>query len=165
MHADMEIVIEFQEVEARDRRLGHVGLKFLGLELPFACAGFPGLNEIVDNMFGFTNDPKVGSLIEMQTTMYSRTANDDRLPAGMAEIHDVERVDLLRQHAAGEDQSAQSRSASLNSSVLRLTSRIDQECGSNAAIVIRPSGGAGYLAPKTSAVRLKFQNVSASNRG
>ena len=52
--------------------------------------------------------------------------------------------------------SAQSRSASLNSSVLRLTSLIDQGGGSNAAIVIRPSGDAGYLAPKTSAVRLKF---------
>ena len=53
--------------------------------------------------------------------------------------------------------SAQSRSASVNSSVLRLISLIDQERGSNAATVIRPSGDAGYLAPKTSAVRLKFQ--------
>src|ERR1039458_283140 len=61
--------------------------------------------------------------------------------------------------------SAQSRSASLNSSVLRLISRIDQEGGSSAASVIRPSGGAGYFAPKTSEVRLKFQNVSASKRG
>src|SRR5689334_10456996 len=61
--------------------------------------------------------------------------------------------------------SAQSRSLSLNSSVLRLTSLIDQERGNSAATVIKPSGGAGYLAPNTSAVRLKFQNVSASNRG
>ena len=31
--------------------------------------------------------------------------------------------------------------------------------------MMRPSGGAGYFAPKTSEVRLKFQKVSASKRG
>jgi hypothetical protein len=36
LYADMEIILEFQEIEARDRRPGHVGLKFLRLELPFA---------------------------------------------------------------------------------------------------------------------------------
>ena len=63
----MEIVVEFQEIEARDRRAGHVGLKFLRLELPFARARFPGINEIADDMFGFTNDAKIGRLIEMGT--------------------------------------------------------------------------------------------------
>ena len=61
--------------------------------------------------------------------------------------------------------SAQSRSPSVNSSVFRLTSQIDQELGKSAATVINPSGGAGYLAPKISQVFAKFQNVSAAKRG
>jgi len=92
----MEIILEFQEIEARDRRLGHVGLKFFRLELPFARARFPGLNEIVDDMFGFTNDAEIGRLIEMGTRCDSGTANDHRLPVGVADIHDVQSVALLR---------------------------------------------------------------------
>jgi hypothetical protein len=45
--------------------------------------------------------------------------------------------------------SAQSRSASASSSVLRLTRRHSQVGGSSAATVINPSGGAGMPAPKT----------------
>ena len=36
--------------------------------------------------------------------MDARTANDDGLAASMAEVHDIERVVLLWQHAPGEDQ-------------------------------------------------------------
>ena len=50
LHADVEIVVEFQQIEARDRRLGHVDLKFLRLELPFARARFPGFDEFVDDV-------------------------------------------------------------------------------------------------------------------
>ena len=92
----MEIVVEFQEIEAWYRRLGHVGLKFLRLELPFARARFPSINEIFDDMFGFTNDAKIDRLIEMGTRCDSGTTNNHRLPAGMADIHDIESVALLR---------------------------------------------------------------------
>ena len=49
LHADVQVVVEFQEIEARDRRLGHVDLKFLRLELPFTRARFPGFDEFVDD--------------------------------------------------------------------------------------------------------------------
>jgi hypothetical protein len=91
----MEIVVEFQEIKARDRRFGYVGLKFLRLELPFARARVPGLNEILDETFGFTNDPKIGRLIEMGTRCDSGTSNDYRLAAGMAKIHHIESIALL----------------------------------------------------------------------
>jgi hypothetical protein len=67
LYADMEIVVEFQDIEAWDRRLGHVGLKFFRLELPFARARFPGFDEFADYVFGFTKDAKVGRPIEVRT--------------------------------------------------------------------------------------------------
>ena len=48
--------------------------------------------------------------------------------------------------------SAQAMSASVSSSVLRLTSRMSQCCGSMAATVMRPSGAPGYFAPTISQV-------------
>ncbi len=61
--------------------------------------------------------------------------------------------------------SAQSRSLSASSSVLRLTSRTFQDFGNSAATVMRPSGIAGYRAPTSSQASEKFQNESAMNRG
>jgi hypothetical protein len=92
----MEVVVELQKIETRDRRLCHVGLKFLRLELTFARARFPGLDETIDDMFGLTNDAKIGGLIEMGTRCDSGAANDHGLPACMREIHDIQSVTLLR---------------------------------------------------------------------
>ena len=61
--------------------------------------------------------------------------------------------------------SAQARSASVSSSVLRLTSRTFQDFGNSAATVIRPSGIAGYRAPTSSQASEKFQKESAMKRG
>ena len=66
LHADVEIVVEFQEIEARDRRLGDVDLKFLRLEDAFVRARFPGFDKFVDNSFGFAEDLKVRGLIKMR---------------------------------------------------------------------------------------------------
>ncbi len=41
LHADIEIAVEFQQVEARDRRLAHIDLEFLGLEHALARARPP----------------------------------------------------------------------------------------------------------------------------
>ena len=100
----MEVIVEFQQIEARDRRLGHVDLKFLRLELPFARARFPGLDKFVDDAFGFAEDAKIRRLIEMGTRSDAGPADGDGLSPRVAEVDDVERVALLRQHAAGKDQ-------------------------------------------------------------
>src|SRR6516164_5450478 len=65
LYADMEIVVEFQEIETRDRRFGYVSLEFFCLELPFARSRFLGLNEIVDDVFGLAHDAKIGGQIEI----------------------------------------------------------------------------------------------------
>ena len=103
LHANMEIIVEFQKIEARDRRLGDVGLKLLRLELAFARACIPRLDETVDDVLGFTNDAKIGGFIEVWTRCDARAANDDRLSASVTEIDDIECVALLRQHPAGKD--------------------------------------------------------------
>ena len=56
LHTDMQVVIEFQEIEARDRRLGHIDLKLLGLEHAFARARLPGFYELVDDSFRLAED-------------------------------------------------------------------------------------------------------------
>ena len=62
-------MVELQQIEARDRRLGDVDLEFLRLELPFARARFPGFDEVADDALGFAEDAKIGRLIEMRDTM------------------------------------------------------------------------------------------------
>ena len=104
LHADVQVVVKFQEVEAGDRRLGHVDLKFFRFELPFTRPRFPGFDEFVDNPFGFAEDAKICRLIEMRRRCHPGAADDDGLAARTAEIDDIERVVLLRQHAAGQDQ-------------------------------------------------------------
>ena len=69
LHADVEIVVEFQEIEAGDRRLGHVDLKFLRLEQPLARARLPGFDEFVDDALCFAEDAKIRRLIEMRDSM------------------------------------------------------------------------------------------------
>ena len=54
--------------------------------------------------FGFAEDAKICRLIEMRRRCHPGAADDDGLAARAAEIDDIERVVLLRQHAAGEDQ-------------------------------------------------------------
>ena len=100
----MQVVVKFQEVEAGDRRLGDVDLKFFRLEHPFAGPRFPGFDECVDHPFGFAEDAKICRLIEMRRRRRPGAADDDGLAARTAEIDDIERVVLLRQHAAGQDQ-------------------------------------------------------------
>ncbi len=59
LHADVEIMLEFQEIEARHRRLGHVDLEFLGDEQALAGALLPGLDELRDDILDFAKDAEI----------------------------------------------------------------------------------------------------------
>jgi len=61
----VQVVVEFQEIEARDRRLGHVDLKLLRLEHAFARTRLPSFDECVDDPFGFTEDEKIGGPVDI----------------------------------------------------------------------------------------------------
>src|SRR5215831_18171184 len=104
LHANVEIVVEFQEVEARDRRLSHVDLEFFRLEQPVARARLPGFDEFVDDALCFAEDAKIRCFVEMRARCDGGPSNNNRLSPRMAKIDNIERVALLRQHAAGEDQ-------------------------------------------------------------
>ena len=104
LHPNVKVVIELQEIEARYRRLGNVGLKFLCFEQPFARARLPGFHEFVDNALGFAEDTEVRRLIKVGARCDAGSADDHRFSPGMAEVDNVEHVALLRQHASGQDQ-------------------------------------------------------------
>ena len=87
-----------------NRRLGHVNLKFLRLEHPFACTRLPGFDELVDDPFGFTEDAEIRRRTSMGSRRDARAANGHRLSPRAAKVDDVKRVAPLRQHASGEDQ-------------------------------------------------------------
>jgi hypothetical protein len=74
-------------------------------------------------------------------------------------------VGLLRQHPARHHQIRPVQIGVQQLSVLRLTRRHCQEDGSSAATVMRPRGGAGKRAPKTSQAAVKFQKDWPLKRG
>ena len=104
LHADVEIVIELQQVEAGDRALGNVDLEFLRLKQPFARAPLPRFDELSDDILGFPDHAEIRRPIDVGTGADCGPADGDGFSARTAEVDDVERVDLLRQHAASHDQ-------------------------------------------------------------
>src|SRR5581483_8111696 len=66
LHADIEILLEFQEIEARYRRLGDVDLEFRGHEHAFAIAPLPSGDEVIDDVFDFAKDPEIRSFVTVR---------------------------------------------------------------------------------------------------
>ena len=81
LHADIEIAIELQQIEARDRRLAHIDLEFLGGEHALARAGFPGRDEIADDVLDFAQHLEIRLGVEMRNRGRAGPADGDRLAA------------------------------------------------------------------------------------
>src|SRR5262245_30594358 len=79
LNPDVEIIIEFQQVEAWDRTLGHVDRESFCLEQPLGSAGFPGGNELVDDPLGFAEDTEIGARIDVGTGGDGGAADYNRL--------------------------------------------------------------------------------------
>ena len=103
LHADIEILLELEQIEARDRRLGDVDLEFLRLEQALAVAAIPGGDEFLDDVLGLADDAEIRRGIAMRTRADIGAADDHRQAARAAHIDELERVRLLEQHAAGHD--------------------------------------------------------------
>ncbi len=101
LHADIQILLELQEVEARDRRLGDVDGKFRRHEQALALALVPRRDEFVDDAFDFAENPKIRAFIAVRTRRCVRSADDDGKTACAAHVDKAQRVQLLHQHAAG----------------------------------------------------------------
>ena len=101
LHADIEILLELQQIEARDRRLGDVDGKFRRHEQTAALALVPRRDEFVDDAFDFAQHPKIRAFIAVRARSRVRSADHDGKTAGAAHVDKAQRVQLLHQHAAG----------------------------------------------------------------
>src|SRR5580698_467129 len=59
LHADVEIMLDLQEIEAGHRALRHIDLELFGFEDPLARACLPRRDELVDNAFGFAENLEI----------------------------------------------------------------------------------------------------------
>src|ERR1700674_3108872 len=101
---NIEVMLQLQQIEAGDGRLGDVRLAPGRLEHAAAHAGTPRLAERSDDLFGLAPDLKIGALISIGVRGDVGSADDHRLAAGMAHRDEFERVGLLHQHAPGHHQ-------------------------------------------------------------
>ena len=86
------------------RALGELNRENDSSAKPTLTARLPGFDEFVDDALCFAEDAKIRCFIEMRARCDGGPSNNDRLSPRMAKIDNIERVALLRQHAAGEDQ-------------------------------------------------------------
>ena len=151
LHADVEILLELQQVVARQRALRDVDLELLGREHALALAALPGGDEVRHDVLGLADHLEVGRRVEMRARRDVRAADADRLAVQVRELDQIEEVRLLVEHAADHHQ------------VGPVEVRVGQRLGvavdeaevpflraACAATVIRPSGAAGYFAPTSS---------------
>ena len=101
LHADMEVLVELQQVPAWARSGGHVGLELRPRVGARAYAGAPVCDELVEHALRFADDLEVGAIIRLGRRTDGGAAHDDGLAVGMRAIDDGERIPLLGQHAAG----------------------------------------------------------------
>src|SRR6202042_1339056 len=98
LHADMHVLIELEQIEARLRRLGDVGLKFWRLEQSLVAAALERVDEMIDLTLRFADEAKVRALVDMRTRRNIRPPDGDRLAAATAQLDDVQRAGLLEHH-------------------------------------------------------------------
>jgi hypothetical protein len=103
LHADVKVVIELEQVESRHRTGGNVDLELLRLEPAATFAAPDRRHEILDDVFGLADHLEVGLLIDMRARRDVRPADGHRLAVRLDQIDQLERVELLHQHAAGHD--------------------------------------------------------------
>ena len=59
LHADVEILVEFQKVEARNRRFGHIDLEFRRFKSTLALALLPGRDEFVEDSLSLADHAEI----------------------------------------------------------------------------------------------------------
>ena len=97
-------MLDLQEIEARHRALGDIDRELFGLEDAVAGACLPGRDELVDDALGFAEHLEICFAVKLRHRSHARPADHHRLAPRPAQIDDFDRVEILRQHAAGHDQ-------------------------------------------------------------
>ena len=101
LHPDVKVLLEFQQIEARHRRLGDVDLEFLGHKHALAAALLPGRDELPDDVLDFAKNTEICAVVAVRTGRCIGTTNDDRQAAGTTHFNKFQGIRLLEQHAAG----------------------------------------------------------------
>ncbi len=103
LHADEQVILEVDEVPARDRRRGHVGLKLGGIVATRAHAGTPVADEIPDDVLDLAEHAEVGALVDLGPRSRIGSADANSHFRLTATLDDLDRVVGLGQHAPGHD--------------------------------------------------------------
>src|SRR6185436_11637336 len=90
LHADVEILVELEKVEARHWALGDVRLELLAFEDPALRPLLPRLDQPLDDALGFTEYQEVGALVDVRTRGGVGAADDDWLAEVLAHPDDLE---------------------------------------------------------------------------
>ena len=85
LHADVQIVLELEQIEARNRRQRHVDGEFRGDETPGPFAGIPGGDEFADDAFDLAEHPEIRGNVNMWAGRWVRPADDDRFAMSVTE--------------------------------------------------------------------------------
>src|SRR5262249_3314718 len=78
LNTDIQVLLELEQIEARDRALCDIGLEFLGFEHASVIAAFPRGDEVGNDRLGLTEHPEVGLAINRRARSDIRAANHDR---------------------------------------------------------------------------------------
>src|SRR3989454_124996 len=99
---DVQVLPELQQVEARRRALGPVGL-LLGAVDPVRGSGFQVGEKLRDRHFSFIEHQVIRVGVGLRLAGGILAADDDPLPVRVTELDEREEVPLLRDHAASHD--------------------------------------------------------------
>src|SRR6516162_5881247 len=93
LHADIHVVLELQQIEARDRRLGDVGLEFRCLEYALAVTATPSGDELVDDALRLAEHLEISGGIDLRARGRIGAADRDRLARGPRDLDDPQGID------------------------------------------------------------------------
>ena len=102
LHADVQVTVEVEEVETRDRRLGHVRLLLTTLVGPLFGTGRAIGEPAWQGDLSLAKHQVVGTAIDVWARRRVGAADHDRLAARLGGIDHLHGGSLLRDHAAGE---------------------------------------------------------------
>ncbi len=101
LDADMQVLVQLQQVKAGQRAFRDIRLAHRRFEHALPVTLAPGCDEIDHDFLGFAQDLKIRGIVQRRAGCDIGAANHHRLVMGMAHFDNVQGIVTLRQHAAG----------------------------------------------------------------
>src|SRR5579875_4022766 len=90
LDADVEVVFELEQIEARWRGFGDVGREPFGRENAASLAALPGGDEVVDDILRFAQYLEVRALVNVRARGDIGTADHDGFPMAVTKLDEPE---------------------------------------------------------------------------